>query len=135
MITTRSHFDDPDIGEFDIAYKVFEACGLEKEFPNWFDFFMGAPPSEKTFVYKAPDCMVWAQHITRKEYEDCPMGGAWLIFYLHIREGSIHTLNSLFSYLPYQLPFIAYARGLRGRKDLKYVHVRRIKEVTRKLMK
>lgn len=115
--------------EFDKAYHVFCECGLEENFAPWFDYHMSSPASERTYVYRGPDYMGWFKHCSKDEDPDAP-DDFWMINYLSISSDRI-TLRDVVEMLPYGLPFFAFGRAIRGRKDLRFFPAGKIESLCR----
>lgn len=71
------------------------------------------------YIFKGPNwfMMGWAQKKLTGDYAKAP-GPFWLVFYSRVAKG--YNLGDLFRMMPYELPYIGFIRGMRGKKDLKY---------------
>jgi hypothetical protein len=78
-----------------------------------------------SYIFKGCDYFLLCTH---KWKDDPEFPGApddfWLIWYAHIEPEC--SLRWLFTLTPYVLPYIAFIRGLRGKKDLKYYKTKRL---------
>lgn len=72
------------------------------DFQEWWDYFMHCG-----YVLKTPTLLVMAEPFYDDEY-----GDAWMIWYFakHHRE----SLASILKFVPFELPYVAFARGLRN---------------------
>lgn len=104
------------INEFDKAHLAYRLAGCGSQFATQFDYMMSCPASEKAYLLKGPDWMTWVRHVEPPEF-DAP-DSAWVVFYLSL--SSSLTLLDMFSFFPYQLPYIGFARGIRGRHTIRF---------------
>ena len=101
---------EPPVIEF--ARYHFKSNGVD--FDHWMNKCLGAPDH---YLYRGEDFfgMAWKQEPDREYKVDDTF---WLVFYLYTRNG--YRLDNFFRMLPYELPYIGFMRGLRGKKGLKY---------------
>ena len=95
-----------------------------KDFCAWFDYYLEAPPEDRCYFLKGPDWLMLARHISPgEEFPEAP-GDAWFIFH-----ASGNALTKFFdcAALAYPLPYVCFARPLKGRKELQFFKWERIR--------
>lgn len=82
------------------------------------------------YVHKGPDFFGMMRHVFPHEMAGAP-GEFWFVFYAAVRQPC--TIISLSRFIPYSLPYIAFARGVKGNFDLKYYKTERITRLCKTL--
>lgn len=86
------------------------------DFPIAFDYFF-----EHGYILKGPDFFIMGQERTNSQY-----GKHWFIWYMYSERDD---LSSFLSMMPYELPYIAFARGLRDNHKERYYSTERLTKI------
>lgn len=101
-----------------------------EEFVRQYNYFFDAPPEHRCYMFKGPDWMVWARHISPEDIaENPPPGECWLIWWYADRSERGYRRLFHFADLVYPLPWVCFARPRRNRKTLQYFPFERIRRL------
>ena len=116
--------DDDDLKwtVFDQAESAHRLAGYDIwEILAW---YMVAPSTQRSYVFKGPDFFLIFDHCVDEGMEDY-----WFIWYAAIKGKPI---IDLFKWMPYELPYIAFARTLKE-SPLKFYKTEYLKRACKKV--